>query len=205
MASWPRYMTSFIRPQVIGGVVSNYDAMTSATPLALLKGGRGLGDISYLDLFLGNKGGCIGEVCILALLIAAAFLLLRGYISWHIPVPYILTTAVLVYIFGPDGFFSGDWLAHIFSGGLILAAFFMATDYVTSPLTRKGQVIFGLGCGLITAVIRLWGSYPEGASYAILMMNAATPFIDRYTKMRVSGRGDLPRRLHCLRAMRRCL
>jgi electron transport complex protein RnfD len=91
------------------------------------------------------------------------------------------------YIFGPKGLFSGDWLFHILSGGLILGAFFMATDYVTSPLTRKGQIIFGAGCGLITAILRLWGGYPEGVSYAILMMNAATPIIDRYTKSRIYG------------------
>jgi electron transport complex protein RnfD len=178
VASWPKYMTTFTRP---------FDAVTSATPLALLKEGKLLEKISYLDLFLGKHGGCIGEVCILALLIGAAFLLIRGYISWHIPVTYILTTGLLVYIFGPAGLFTGDWLFHILSGGLILGAFFMATDYVTSPLTRKGQVIFGIGCGLVTAVIRLWGGYPEGVSYAILMMNAATPIIDRYTKNRVYG------------------
>jgi electron transport complex protein RnfD len=94
---------------------------------------------------------------------------------------------LVTYIFGTKGFFSGDWLFHILSGGLILGAFFMATDYVTSPLTRKGQIIFGIGCGLITAIIRLWGGYPEGVSYAILMMNAATPIIDRYTRSRIYG------------------
>jgi len=180
MASWPKYMTTFTRPL-------NYDAVTSATPLALLKEGRVLENISYLDLFLGKRGGCIGEVCILALLLGALFLFIKGYISWHIPLSYILTVGVFTYIFGQKGLFSGDWLFHILSGGLILGAFFMATDYVTSPLTRKGQVIFGIGCGVITAVIRLWGGYPEGVSYAILMMNAATPIIDRYTKNRVYG------------------
>ena len=180
MASWPKYMTTFTKPL-------NYDAITSATPLALLKEGRVLENISYLDLFLGKRGGCIGEVCILALLLGALFLFIKGYISWHIPLPYILTVGVFTYIFSQKGLFSGDWLFHILSGGLILGAFFMATDYVTSPLTRKGQVIFGIGCGVITAVIRLWGGYPEGVSYAILMMNAATPIIDRYTKTRVYG------------------
>jgi electron transport complex protein RnfD len=180
MASWPGYMTTFTKPL-------NYDAVTSATPLALLKEGKILENISYLDLFLGKRGGCIGEVCILALLLGALFLLWRGYISWHIPITYIGTAAVLTYIFGAKGLFSGDWLFHILSGGLILGAFFMATDYVTSPLTRKGQIVFALGCGLITAVIRLWGGYPEGVSYAILMMNAATPIIDRYTKNRIYG------------------
>jgi len=180
MASWPKYMTTFVRP-------FSYDAITSATPLAALKEGKILEHISYLDLFLGKRGGCIGEVCILALLIGAAILLYKGYISWHIPATYILTTAIFTYIFGARQLFHGDWLFHILSGGLILGAFFMATDYVATPLTAKGQIIFGIGCGLLTAVIRLWGGYPEGVSYAILMMNAATPFIDRYTKNRIYG------------------
>jgi electron transport complex protein RnfD len=180
VASWPKYTTIFTKPL-------SYDAITSATPLALLKEGRVLENISYLDLFLGKRGGCIGEVCILALLIGAAFLFFKRYISWHIPITYILTVGVLTYIFGPQGLFSGDWLFHILSGGLILGALFMATDYVTSPLTHKGQIIFGLGCGLLTAIIRLWGGYPEGVSYAILMMNGASPIIDRYTKNRIYG------------------
>jgi len=180
MASWPKYMTTFVKPL-------SYDAVTSATTLAVLKEGKILEHISYLDLFLGKRGGCIGEVCILALLIGAAILLYKGYISWHIPATYILTTAVFTYIFGAKQLFHGDWLFHILNGGLILGAFFMATDYVATPLTAKGQIIFGIGCGLLTAIIRLWGGYPEGASYAILMMNAATPFIDRYTKNRIYG------------------
>jgi len=172
MASWPKLMTTFSAP---------FDAITQATPLAALKEGRLMQHLSYLDLFLGKRGGCIGEVCIAALVIGAIFLLLRGYISWHIPVSFVATTAIFVQCFG------ADWLFHVLTGGLILGAFFMATDYVTSPLTRKGQVVFGIGCGLITAVIRLWGGYPEGVSYAILIMNAATPIIDRYTKKRVYG------------------
>jgi len=180
MASWPKYMTSFIQPM-------NYDAITSATPLAMLKEGRLVESISYLDLFLGKRSGCIGEVCVLALLLGGLFLLIQGYISWHIPISYIFTVGLFTYIFGPQGLWSGDGLFHILSGGLILGAFFMATDYVTSPLTHKGQIIFGIGCGLITAIIRLWGGYPEGVSYAILMMNAATPIIDRYTKNRIYG------------------
>ncbi|OGX17574.1 MAG: NADH:ubiquinone oxidoreductase [Omnitrophica WOR_2 bacterium RBG_13_44_8b] len=181
MASWPKYMTTFTRPL-------SYDAVTSATPLAMLKEGKLLENISYMDLFLGKRGGCIGEVCILALVLGALFLLIKGYISWHIPFTYVLTMGIFTYIFGQKGIFSGDWLFHILSGGLILGAFFMATDYVTSPLTYKGQIIFGAGCAILTAVIRLWGGYPEGVSYAILMMNAATPIIDRYTKVRVYGR-----------------
>lgn len=186
MASWPKYMTTFAAPSY-HPFTANYDAVTSATPLAIIKEGRVLENISHLDLFLGKRGGCIGEVCILALILGALFLFYKGYISWHTPITYVGTVALFSYIFGPKGLFTGDWLFHILSGGLILGAFFMATDYVTSPLTKKGQIIFGVGCGLITAVIRLWGGYPEGVSYAILMMNAATPIIDRYTKNRVYG------------------
>ena len=180
MASWPKYMTAFIQPM-------NYDAVTCATPLALLKEGKFVEQVSYLNLFLGNRAGCIGEVCIAALLAGAIFLFIKRYISWHIPITYILTTGIFIWIFGGKVAFGGDWIFHTLSGGLVLGAFFMATDYVTSPLTRKGQIIFGIGCGLLTAVIRLWGGYPEGASYAILMMNAATPIIDRYTKNRIYG------------------
>ena len=180
MASWPKYMTTFTRPLT-------YDAVTSATPLAALKEGKVLENVSNWNLFWGVRGGCIGEVCIFALLLGALFLFIKGYISWHIPITYTVVVGLFTYIFGQKGLFSGDWLFHILSGGLILGAFFMATDYVTSPLTRKGQVIFGIGCGLITAIIRLWGGYPEGVSYAILMMNAATPIIDRYTRNRIYG------------------
>ena len=180
MASWPKYLTTFTLP-------FNYDAITSATPLALLKEGKLSQHISNWNLFLGIRGGCIGEVCIIVLLAGALFLLIRGYISWHIPGAFIATAGLLTWAFGGKTFFSGDWLFHILSGGLILGAFFMATDYVTSPLTRKGHLIFGIGCGALTAIIRLWGGYPEGVSYAILIMNAATPLIDRYTKNRVYG------------------
>ena len=173
-------MTAFTKPQ-------NFDAITFATPLAALKEGKVLEHISHWNLFWGIRGGCIGEVCIFALLLGALFLLSRGYISWHIPITYIFVVGLFTYVFGQEGLFSGDWLFHILSGGLILGAFFMATDYVTSPLTRKGQIIFGIGCGLITAIIRLWGGYPEGASYAILMMNAFAPLIDRYIRPRIYG------------------
>ncbi|MDD4955209.1 MAG: RnfABCDGE type electron transport complex subunit D [Candidatus Omnitrophica bacterium] len=191
MTCWPKYMTSFMKPlnagfNVFGSV--NYDAITAATPLMIVKEGEALSGLSYWDLFLGRHAGCVGEVCILALLIGALFLLLKKYISWHIPIIYIATVGVFSWIFGQKGLFSGNFLFSILSGGLILGAFFMATDYVTSPLTRKGQVIFAAGCGVLTSVIRLWGGYPEGVSYAILMMNAATPIIDRYTKNRIFGK-----------------
>ena len=180
VASWPQHMTSFTKPLA-------YDAVTQATPLALLKENKLIDHISCLDLFLGNRGGCIGEVCIAALLIGGIFLLWKRIITWHIPVSYITTTGLFCFIFGAKTPFAGPWLFHILSGGLFLGAIFMATDYVTSPLTARGQLVFGIGCGLLTAIIRLWGGYPEGVSYAILIMNAAAPLIDRYTKARVYG------------------
>jgi len=188
MASWPGYMTTFSKPFSTSAGV---DAITSATPLMLLKEGKTVGNINYLDLFLGNRGGCIGEVCIIALLLGAAFLFIKKYISWHIPLTFIFTTGIFTFIFGKAGFFTGDWLFQILSGGLILGALFMATDYVTSPLTYKGQIIFGIGCGLLTAIIRLWGGYPEGVCYAILMMNAAVPLIDRFSRNRIYGSGTV--------------
>ncbi|MFA5008847.1 MAG: RnfABCDGE type electron transport complex subunit D [Candidatus Omnitrophota bacterium] len=191
MTCWPKYMTNFMKPLNTGiNFFSSlhYDALTAATPLMTVKEGKAITGISYWDLLLGKHGGCLGEVCILALLAGALFLLIKKYISWHIPIIYIATVGLFSWIFGSKGLFSGDWIFAILSGGLVLGAFFMATDYVTSPLTRKGQVIFASGCGILTAVIRLWGGYPEGVSYAILIMNAATPIIDRYTKNRIFGR-----------------
>jgi len=180
MASWPQHMTAFTKPLV-------YDAVTQATPLALLKENKLFEHMSYLDFFLGNRGGCIGEVCIAALPLGGIFLLLRKIITWHIPVSYIVTTGLFCWAFGAKTPFTGDWMFHILSGGLFLGAIFMATDYVSSPLTGRGQLIFGIGCGLLTAIIRIWGGYPEGVSYAILIMNAAAPLIDRYTKNRIYG------------------
>ena len=144
--------------------------------------------LSYWDLLLGRRGGCLGEVAILALLIGAAFLLILRIISWHIPLSYVFTLGVFSWLFSAQGFARGDILFSILSGGVILGAFFMATDYVTSPLTRKGQLIFGASCGLIAFLIRRWGGYPEGVSFSILIMNAFVPLIDRFTKTRVYGK-----------------
>jgi len=163
------------------------DAVTTATPLTIIKHGYTYPLPSYLDLFIGNRGGCIGEVCIAVLLLGALFLLYKGYISWHIPFIYIFTVGILSWMFASDKLFGGDWLFYILTGGLILGAFFMATGMVTSPITNKGKIIFGLGCGIITFAIRKWGGYPEGVSYSILIMNAATPLIDRLTKPRRYG------------------
>lgn len=184
LASWPKHMTEFVKP-------FSADAVTSATPLVMFKEGKvetlfQLG-LSYWDLLLGKRGGCIGEVCILALLIGAVFLLRKRHITWHTPAGFILTLGALSWIFGKQGFFKGDFLFSILSGGLILGAFFMATDYVTSPITRKGQLIFGISCGAIAFVIRRFGGYPEGVSYSILIMNAAVPLIDRYVRQKRYG------------------
>ncbi len=151
-----------------------------------------LADPSVLQtLFWGNRGGCIGEVSVIALLIGAAWLLWKHIIDWRIPVSYIGTVFVLTYIFGGiDGLFTGTFslsLFHIMAGGLMLGAFFMATDMVTSPMTKKGRLIFGFGAGVILVVIRLVGGYPEGCSYSILIMNMAVPLIDRFTMPKPFG------------------
>jgi electron transport complex protein RnfD len=121
------------------------------------------------------------------LLIGALFLLVTKIISLRIPLSFIGTLGIITWVFGKQGFFKGDFLFNILSGGIILGAFFMATDYVTSPLTKKGKIIFGIGCGILTTVIRLRGSYPEGVCYSILFMNAAVPIIDRFTKTKKYG------------------
>ncbi len=180
LTSWAQPMTTWVKPFQQVKMFSNTDAVTSATPLSVIKEGAGVLP-SYMDMFLGKVGGCMGEVSALALIIGAVYLLARGVIKITIPASYITTVAVLTFIFGgKNGLFTGDVLAHLLSGGLILGAFFMATDYATTPCTRTGQMIFGMGCGLLTSVIRIWGGYPEGVSYSILLMNVASPLIDKY-------------------------
>lgn len=160
------------------------DAITQATPLAETLPKFGIVDgqiISYMDLFLGRTGGCVGEISALALLLGAAYLIIRKYIDWRIPLSYIgvvFIFASVVHNFAP-GYPSA--IFHLFSGGLMLGAFFMATDPVTSPITRKGKWLFGIGAGVLTISIRLWGGYPEGVMYSILIMNAFTPLIDKLT------------------------
>lgn len=175
--SWPVYMTTWKNPRWWP------DAVSSATPLAKETASH----FTYMDLFLGNRAGCIGEVCVIALLIGALFLLATKIISLHIPLSFIGTVGIITWVFDKEGFFKGDFIFNILAGGVILGAFFMATDYVTSPLTKKGKVIFGVGCGILTAIIRLRGSYPEGVCYSILFMNAAVPIIDRFTKIKKYG------------------
>jgi len=183
-----------------------YDVITGATPLGALKEApKLLGDMGVpieslykllfsnemlASLFIGNVGGCIGETSALLLLVGALFLLYKRIITWHIPFSYLGTVAgIMLLYYTLTGFpfpFRGA-IFHLLSGGLMLGAFFMATDMVTSPVTKKGMIIFGAGCGLVTCVIRIWGGYPEGVSYSILLMNAAVPLIDRFTKPRVFG------------------
>ncbi|MDK2784336.1 MAG: H+/Na+-translocating ferredoxin:NAD+ oxidoreductase subunit [Bacillota bacterium] len=180
LAAWPQHMT--------GKFPVPLDSITAATPLAILKG-TATGTLpSYLDLFIGNVGGVLGETSALALLVGGAYLIWQKVIDWRTPAGFIGTVAVLTWIFGgKGGLFTGDPLHHVLAGGLILGAFFMATDYVTSPITPKGRLIFGIGCGFITVLIRLWGGYPEGVSYSILLMNLVVPFLDRWTLPRVYG------------------
>ena len=156
------------------------DATSSATPLATEE------TESLVDLFLGNHGGAIGEVCALALLVGGIFLLASRVITWHIPVTFIGT--VFVASFFMEGMSLTAALAAILSGGLLIGAIFMATDYVTSPATPWGKIIFGIGCGLFTFLIRYFTNYPEGVSFAILLMNIITPFISNWTRRRVFGK-----------------
>jgi electron transport complex protein RnfD len=180
LAAWPVHMTNWVRP---------FDMMATATPLATLvpKGVAGLPLPSYMDMLIGRIPGSLGETSALALLAGGAYLLWRRVIDWHIPVGFVGTVAVLTWVFGPNGLGTGDPIAHVLTGGLALGAFYMATDYTTSPVTPKGRLVMGIGCGLLTALIRLWGGYPEGVSYSILIMNVATPLLDRFTEPRRFG------------------
>ena len=174
VASWPVQMTSWQEP--------GWDAVSTATPLAVMKSGEAAGQLPELwDMFLGNTGGCIGETSVLALLIGAVYLLVKRVISPELPLVFIGTVGFMTWMLGgSEGLFTGDFVYHIFAGGLILGAFFMATDYTTSPVTFRGRIVMGIGCGLLTSIIRLYGGYPEGVSYSILLMNIVVPIIDRY-------------------------
>ena len=175
LASWPVHMTNW-----------TVDGISSATPLGVLKEG-GTAVAGLMDVFIGNTGGCIGETSAIALLIGGAYLLYRRIISWHIPVSYIGTVFALTTVIGRNGFMTGDGLFEILAGGLMIGAFFMATDYTTSPMSKKGHLIFGIGCGVLTTLIRIFGGYSEGVSYSILIMNLFVPLIDNYTAPRVFG------------------
>lgn len=196
LASFPVQMTSW---PIAGQVASYVDAQTGATPLSIMKAAIKSGDASVLDklpdslslllgdLGLNNGAGAIGEVCALALLIGLAYMLWKKIITWHIPVSILATVFVfsgLLHLANPV---YANPVATLLSGGLMLGAIFMATDYVTSPMTHKGQIIYGVAIGFLTVVIRDWGAYPEGMSFAILIMNAFTPLINTYVKPKRFG------------------
>jgi electron transport complex protein RnfD len=177
LISFPAAMTTWPIPEPFS--MAYMDAQTAATPLSFMKFDQMLPPI--LTTLIGNEGGSMGEVSAIALLLGGIFLLWKKVITWHIPVSILATVALftgIMHLVDPIAYENPLW--HLCSGGLLLGAIFMATDYVTSPMTTRGQLLYGVGIGLITVVIRLWGSYPEGVSFAILLMNAATPLIDKY-------------------------
>lgn len=180
MFSWPVLMSNWVKVGFgnAAGLVSTADAVTAATPLSSMHQGL-MPEDSILDLFLGNVGGCLGETSALLLLIGFVYLLYRKVITPRIPVAFIGTVAVLSFLF-PQGNDRIAWMAaQVFGGGLMLGAIFMATDYVTSPVTKLGQIIYGIGCGVLTILIRYFGGYSEGVSYAILIMNVCVVLLDR--------------------------
>ena len=180
MFSWPVLMSTWVKVgfENAAGIFSTADAVTAATPLANMHQGI-MCEESIWELFIGNVGGCIGETSALALLIGFAYLLWRKVITARIPLAYIGTVAVLTFLF-PMGNDRIAWMAaQVFGGGLMLGAIFMATDYVTSPVTKLGQVVYGIGCGVLTVMIRYFGGYNEGVSYAILIMNTCVVLLDR--------------------------
>ena len=194
MLCYPVAMTTWVVPgigadtwaNVLGNTttLSGADVVTGATPLSVDFMHSGLlPDASLWDAFVGNVGGCIGEISALMLLLGGLYLIWRGVIRFRIPVAYIATVAVLTFLFPMGGNDRLTWMAyHLFTGGLFLGAFFMATDYVTSPVTKKGEIIYGIGCGLLTVFIRYFGGYPEGVSYSILIMNCCVWLIDKVGK-----------------------
>lgn len=195
LASFPVAMTSAWLAPVEGFGIFAYfgstiDAVSTATPLAVMKEQGmvaftemfGSGASLYTTFFLGWRPGCIGETSGFLLLLGGLYLIYRGYITWHIPVSLLATIAVLTWVFGGESYFAGDPLLAILTGGAMLGAFFMATDYVTSPTTKTAQVVFGIGIGALTVLIRIKGGYPEGICYAILLMNPISTVLDSWFK-----------------------
>lgn len=182
------FPTSMVRFSSVSGLVNGMDAVTSATPLHHMVM-PALPEESLLDMFIGNIPGCIGEVSSLALLVGGIYLLARRIISLRIPAAYIGTVAVLTLVFAKAGNPVLWMLYSVLGGGVLLGAIFMATDYATSPVTPWGQILYGVGCGALTVLFRYFGLFPEGVTYAILIMNAASWAIDRYTAPRVFGTG----------------
>lgn len=192
--AWPQEMSFFTAPEVRLGLfdfkvaADGVDVVSAATPLITLKNGQ-LPEVSLIDLIFGTVGGCIGEVSAILLIAGMVYLLLRRVITWHIPAAYIGTVALLTFFF-PQGNMGLDFmLSQVFSGGLLLGAIFMATDYTTSPVTTVGRIIYGVGCGLLTVFIRYFGGYPEGVSFSILIMNTLVWYLDRYTRPKRFGGG----------------
>jgi len=209
LMSFPVQMTTWPKPAVLFSGLA--DAVTGSTPLGHLKeelkGGRTVQDIlengsnwvmdgvnysykipGYIDQLMGNMGGSLGEVSAIALILGGIYLLFRKIITWHIPVAYIGSVVVfsgILWMINPDIYVNPGF--HLVTGGIMLGAFFMATDMVTSPMAAKGQLIFGIGCGMLTIIIRVWGAYPEGVSFAILIMNAFVPLINRGIKPKRFG------------------
>jgi electron transport complex protein RnfD len=186
MLAWTGQMTVF--PAAYDRVPLGVDAVASATPLVALKQGV-LPQASLVDLFFGRVGGCIGEISVLMLLIGGIYLLARRVIKWHIPVAFLGTVALLTFLF-PQGDIPRltFMLTSLCGGGLMLGAFFMATDYVTSPVTPIGRLIYGAGCGVLVVFLRYFSGYNEGVSFAILIMNALVWYLDMLTKPRVFGK-----------------
>ena len=184
IASYAGIMTNWVSPRAMG-----LDAVSMATPMSYLYAGEPMPEYySYRNLFLGIMPGCFGEACKLALILGGLYLIIRKIISWRIPVSFIGTVAILTFAFGHEGYDNFSWMMYnVLSGGLILAAFFMATDYATSPVTMPGQLLYGFGCGAITVLIRYFGSYPEGVTYSILIMNICTWAIDKAFRRRQFG------------------
>lgn len=192
MVSWPLAMTTWTK------LTTSVDVVTSATPLGILKL-QGYSKLIetfgskaelYKAMLLGTRNGSIGETCTILLVLGGIYLLYKKIISWEIPVVMIATVGLLTWIFGNNGLFTGDAVFHMMAGGLVIGAFFMATDMVTIPITVKGQIIFAVGAGILTTLIRLVGGYPEGVCYSILLMNTVTPLIDRITKPKIYGMGE---------------
>ena len=182
MTAFSGTMTAWALPEAFNLMP---DATSGATPLAMMAKGETENLPSYLDMFLGNTGGCLGETCALALLLGGVYLLVRRVITWHTPVAFLGTVALMSLICGKDV------LQQLLSGGLMIAAIFMATDYSSTPATRSGKFVFGVGCGLITILIRFWGNFPEGVSFSLLIMNILTPYIDKLTRAKplIGGAG----------------
>ena len=186
LASFPVHMTNWTLP----------DAVSGATYLAVIKENPAFSPEAsdYMALLFGKIGGCIGETSAVAIIIGGVYLLIRRVINWRIPVFYIGSFAFFAFVLGRTGFFTGNVLFEVLNGGLLLGAFFMATDYATSPISSGGKIVMGIGCGFLSVVIRFYGGYPEGVSYAIIIMNLFVPLIDKYIRPRVYGHKRIKRR-----------